>query len=113
MLTYIVRRILWMVPTLFGITVLIFCVMRMTPGDPAAAMVTDITSEGVADAGNVEAAIEKFRAKWGLDKSWPEQYWIWIQGFATLDFGEEFRPARGGHLRASCGGGWASPCRSR
>jgi peptide/nickel transport system permease protein len=53
-------------------------------------MVTDITAEGVADSGGVEAAIEKFRAKWGLDKSWPEQYWIWIKGFATLDFGEEF-----------------------
>ena len=46
-----------MVPTLFGITILIFCVMRLTPGDPAAAMITDITGEGVADTGGVEAAM--------------------------------------------------------
>lgn len=91
MATYILRRLLWMVPTLFGITLLIFCVMRLAPGDPAALMVTDVSTGEMADgAGGIEDAITKFRKKWGLDKPLYVQYWIWLKNFAVLDFGEEF-----------------------
>ena len=90
MLTYILRRMLWMVPTLFGITILIFCIMRLAPGDPAALLVSDVTGSGVGSEAGVQAAIEKFHEKWGLNKPLPVQYWIWIKNFAVLDFGDEF-----------------------
>ncbi len=89
MLTYTLRRLLWMVPTLLGITILIFCVIRLTPGDPAALMVSDVSTGGVGDASGVEAAMEKFRERWGLDRPLHEQYLVWLWNFLRLDFGDE------------------------
>jgi len=92
-LIYVLRRVLWMVPAMFGITVLLFVVMRLAPGDPATIRFGDM---GQASAGgaNYEAAITKFRQRYHLDEPWHVQYGYWIRSVATLDFGYEFeRPA--------------------
>ncbi len=93
MLNYLLRRILWMVPTLIGITVLVFCVMRLAPGDPAAMKATNLAGgDAVSESGaaGVESAIAKYRKKWGLDKPLPVQYVTWVGNFLRLDFGKEF-----------------------
>ena len=95
MLTWILRRLLWMVPTLIGITLLLFVVLRLAPGDPALLHVGgDGEQAPIADAADVEAAITKFRRRYRLDEPLHVQYGAWLASLATLDFGQEFaRPS--------------------
>ena len=91
MAIYLVRRLLWMVPTLIGITLLLFVVMRLAPGDPAtvrfgAAMAAGGGTQGV----DVESAIQKFRKKYHLDEPVHLQYLYWLANLGQLDFGTEF-----------------------
>ena len=93
MLAYLIRRVLWMIPTLIGITVLLFFVMRLAPGDPASMVAGNIGGGG--DAGlssdsNVEDTIAKFRKKHHLDEPIHIQYGYWIRNVVSLDFGTEF-----------------------
>jgi peptide/nickel transport system permease protein len=92
--SYVVRRILLMIPTMIGITLLLFVVMRLAPGDPAtlAAGAVGLGAEGSAmqTDSNVEDAITKFRKKYKLDEPLLVQYGYWIGSVARLDFGYEF-----------------------
>jgi len=80
MVQYVLRRLLWMIPTPFGITFLIFSIMQLAPGDPAELKFAgaSFSGEGASDSGNIEAAIEKFRRENLLDRP------IWIQYFHYL-----------------------------
>lgn len=94
MAAYVIRRVLLMIPTMIGITLLLFVVMRLAPGDPAT------LASGAVGAGadgatmqsqqNVDDAISKFREKYHLDKPMLVQYGYWIASVAQLDFGNEF-----------------------
>ena len=55
MLQYILRRLLWMIPTLFGVTVVIFCLIHAAPGDPATMKFGH--AERKADGANIEATV--------------------------------------------------------
>lgn len=93
MLAYIIRRILWMIPTMFGITLLLFAIMRLAPGDPATLAVGTVGTadgQGVAADTNVEDAMAKFREKHHLDEPLLVQYGYWLVSVAKLDFGQEF-----------------------
>ncbi len=93
MLAFILRRVLWMVPTMVGITLLLFCVMQLAPGDPAAVKFGNVggaSGAGLQAGVSVEDAIAKFRAKYHLDEPLIVQYWEWMKSVATLDFGHEF-----------------------
>ena len=68
---FILQRLVALVPTLFGISIIVFLVMRMIPGDTISAMIG--TQYKLTDA---QAAA--LRAYYGLDKSLPEQYVIWL-----------------------------------
>ena len=81
MLAYVLRRLLMIVPVLVGISVIVFLVIWLIPGDPAHAILgTFATPE------NVKA----LNAELGLDRPLPEQYLIWIgvwpgpNGFSVL-----------------------------
>lgn len=89
MLAYILRRLLWMVPTLLGITLLLFLVMRLAPGDPATLRYGVAGGGDAMAAGDIEDAIAKFRARHRLDEPLLAQYAHWLAAVATLDFGEE------------------------
>jgi len=67
MRTYIIRRLLQIVPTILMITLVVFVMMRSIPGDPVVAL--------LGDAYNEEDAI-KVRAEYGLDKPVLVQYGI-------------------------------------
>ena len=89
MATYLIRRLLLMVLTLFGISVLIFVLLRIVPGN-----IADILFDA---AGMVSAAEKhKLEAELGLDKPIVVQYVDWIGGLARGDFGYTYvseRPA--------------------
>lgn len=93
MALYILRRLLLMVPTMFGITLLVFCVMQLAPGDPATlATAGDISSGGAATSGegDVQSTYEKFRERFRLDEPLHVQYFVWVGNLLTFDFGVEF-----------------------
>lgn len=82
----IIRRILQFIPVILLSTVLVFTVVRLAPGDPAAAQFGPRAS----DARYAEA-IEAYRRKLGLDKPIPVQYVLWLRQVVQLDFGESIR----------------------
>lgn len=80
MTQYIVKRILLMIPTILGVSIFTFCLIRIVPGD-----VLDVM---YADSPLSVEEIQKIRTQLGMDKSLPEQYWDWISGIAKLDAGK-------------------------
>ncbi len=83
---YILRRVLTAIPTVFGITVLIFVAMRVLPGDPVAM----IASEGGAQYTLSDAELQAARVSLGLDKPLPQQYASWMADVARGDLGRSF-----------------------
>jgi peptide/nickel transport system permease protein len=81
MLNFIARRVLATVPVLAIVAVLVFLLLRLTPGDPAAIL--------AGDAASVDQ-IARIRASLGLDRPIPVQFGIWVGHLATGDLGEAF-----------------------
>src|SRR5690606_29371693 len=82
MLRYTVNRVLLMIPTLLGVAVLIFFMLRIVPGD-----IVEVKLRG--DGGSVsQETIEAERRRLGLDKPWHVQFGEWMVGVATLDLGK-------------------------
>jgi peptide/nickel transport system permease protein len=82
MLRYTLNRVLLMIPTLFGVAVLVFFMLRVVPGD-----VVEVKLRG--DGGNVsQQTIEMERQRLGLDKPLLAQFGDWMVGLATLDLGK-------------------------
>jgi peptide/nickel transport system permease protein len=81
MLHYLIKRVLLMIPTILGVAVVIFVLMRMLPGD--------IVELRLAGEGSYvqQETIDKERARLGLDKPMWQQFTGWIWGLAHLDFG--------------------------
>lgn len=84
MFKYILRRILILIPTLIGMSLLIFVMMRLLPGDIVDAMVG-------MDSTVTEEAKAEMRAAFGLSDPWPVQYTKWIGGILQGDLGTSFR----------------------
>ena len=74
MISYVLRRLLWIVPTLFGITLLVFVAIRLAPGDPAIVMIGMGTGGEVSQDVDYEARIAKFRREHALDRPLVVQY---------------------------------------
>src|SRR5207302_6541521 len=82
MLTFLAKRLLQLVPTLFFVSVLIFSLQHLLPGDPALIM---------AGEDRDPAVIEQIRKQYRLDQPIPVQYIYWIRGVLTGDLGESMR----------------------
>ena len=77
----IAKRLLAAIPVLFGLSIIVFGMIALIPGDPATAILGSYaTPENVA----------KLNASLGLDKSLPQQYLAWISGVMTGDFGRSY-----------------------
>jgi peptide/nickel transport system permease protein len=85
MTTYIVRRILLMIPTLLGAVTLIFLLMRLLPGDVALYILGSGESSDVN-----KQALEQTRQDLGLDQPLIVQYGRWLWGAVRLDFGNSY-----------------------
>ncbi|MCA3264352.1 MAG: ABC transporter permease [Telmatospirillum sp.] len=81
MLGYLANRTLLMIPTLVGVAILIFFMLRVVPGD-----IVEVKLRG--DGGSVtQETIEKERARLGLDQPMIVQFGQWMTGLATLNLG--------------------------
>jgi peptide/nickel transport system permease protein len=78
---YIVKRVLLMIPTLFGVAVLIFVLMRVVPGD-----IVELRFAGESAYAQKEQ-LDKERVRLGLDKPLWKQFLTWMWGLVRLDFG--------------------------
>lgn len=87
MRAYILRRILIMIPTLIGISIVSFTIIQLPPGDYLTTYVANLSSTGqVVDQSEI-AALE---ARYGLDRPIWVQYWKWITNFVQGDMGQSF-----------------------
>lgn len=88
---YILRRLLGMIPTLGIISVIVFVVIQLPPGDIVTATLEQLASSGVDMS---DERIQNMRAQYKLDQPLPIQYLYWIGNFITGDMGFSYLYAR-------------------
>ncbi|MBN2310148.1 MAG: ABC transporter permease [Candidatus Hydrogenedentes bacterium] len=93
MKAYIIRRLLLIVPTFVGISLISFCVIQLAPGSPVSFKLLGMQGSMQADA-NTQKIIEDTTRAYGLDKPIPEQYVLWLGRLVRLDFGTSFKDQR-------------------
>ena len=81
MFTFIVRRLLLLVPTTIGIALVVFLLYHAAPGDPATVMMGSGGAGPMGQDSDVESTIDKFRRKHSLDRSLPVQFFNYIGPF--------------------------------
>lgn len=79
MVKYIIRRLLLLIPTIFGVITLVFFMIALSPGDPARVMLGERASA---------EQLEKLRVELGLDKPLLVQYGIYLQRVVRFDLGK-------------------------
>jgi peptide/nickel transport system permease protein len=87
MLRYILWRIMVMIPTLVMISLLIFTIIELPPGDYFESYVEQL--KAIGEKADMQE-IEDLRARYGFDKSEPVRYFNWVSGMVTGDFGYSF-----------------------
>src|SRR5207244_9688009 len=85
MATFLLRRVALVLPTLFFVSLLIFGLQQLLPGDPALAL---------AGEERDPAVIAFLREKYHLDQPLPVRYALWIEGVVHGDLGESIRIKR-------------------
>lgn len=102
MLSYFLRRILLMIPTFFGITLVCFFIVNLAPGGPVEQKLQEIRFGGAAfqsgnaagsaasEVGVSQEVLDALKKQYGFDKPIHERYWIWLKNLTRLDFGESF-----------------------
>ncbi len=87
MLNYIIKRLLWMIPTLLIISMLVFIIIQLPPGDYLESYIAELQSQGESVD---QDKIKFLRQEYGLDKPFHEQYLVWVTGMFQGDFGYSF-----------------------
>lgn len=85
MLSYVRRRLLMLIPLLVIVSILVFSMIHLMPGDPA---------EVIAGEGATQEDIENVRRALGLDRPLHEQYLTWMANALRGDFGQSIRTGR-------------------
>ena len=85
--SYLIKRVLTMIPTLIVISILVFIIIQLPPGDYLESHIAELESQGeTVDP----QQIAFLREEYGLDKPMWEQYIVWISGFVQGDLGFSF-----------------------
>lgn len=103
MLAYITKRLLLMIPTLFGVMLVTFIVTQFVPGGPVEQLVSQLQGEsdtGEASSGSQglyrgatgldEEHLQEIRALYGFDKPVHERFISMMKNYLTFDFGESY-----------------------
>jgi microcin C transport system permease protein len=95
MKAYILRRLILIVPTLLGITVVCFVLAQMVPGGPVEEMISRLKQASVergmdASRSISQEEVENIKAYFGFDKPWYARYLSWLGNVLTLDFGTSY-----------------------
>ena len=98
MTQYIIKRLLAAIPTVFFVSVIIFCLMRLIPGDV-------VEKLAISDGGSApsDEFLDQRRVELGLDRSWPHQYKCWALGDAFNNIEAIGGCEGGGLLRGDLG----------
>ena len=105
--TYILKRLLLIIPTLFFILLINFVVVQIAPGGPVEQAIQQIEqARGMGVSGGETASmnavqyqgaqglseemVKKIEAQYGFDKPATERFWLMLKGYLTLDFGTSF-----------------------
>ncbi len=83
MVNYIMRRLLFAIVVLIGISLVSFIVIQLPPGDFASVYKQRLINQGGMTTSEAEKAADIFRVRYGLDKPLPVQYLNWIKGIVT------------------------------
>lgn len=75
---YLTQRLLLAIPVVLGVTMIVFAILFLTPGDPIRTMAGERASE---------ERVQEIRTQLGLDRPWPEQYLRWLGRIARGDLG--------------------------
>lgn len=89
---YILKRLLLVIPTMFGITLVTFLVIQLAPGSPVESMMS--VEHGVKSDQVTQEIVERTKKLYGLDRPVHERYFVWLRQIATLDFGNSYRDHR-------------------
>ena len=92
MLTYVLRRVLAMVPMLIVISFICFVIIQLPPGD---FLTTLQAIQGTSGGGMSNETADLLRSRYGLNEPFMGQYFKWISGFPRGDFGWSFEWATG------------------
>lgn len=82
---YVIRRLLMGLVVIIIVTILVFLLIRLLPGDP---LLVYLTQQQYRDAAYDPAQLEQLQARFGLDKTLPMQYVSWVADMFRGDFGE-------------------------
>ena len=93
MRAYIIRRLLLVIPTFIGISMLTFALIQLAPGSPIAYKLQGMEGDMQADAATRDI-IEQTKALYGLDKPIPVQYALWLGRLLRFDFGNSMKDQR-------------------
>jgi peptide/nickel transport system permease protein len=94
MKAYLVKRLLQIVPTFLGITLITFLIIQLAPGNPAALKVQMASGGEVASDSVSRRIVEDTKELYGLDKPLPVQYLLWVKRVVTFDFGFSYKDHR-------------------
>ncbi len=84
---YFLKRLLLTLPLLLGISLVIFGVIHLAPGNP-------VQAESAMNSKMSIDSIKALRELYGMDQPLPTQYWNWLKRLASLDLGRSFRDQR-------------------
>ena len=102
---YILRRLLLMIPTFFGITIVCFGIFQIAPGGPVETYLAKVRFSGAAgDSGKgssqrsqgssaassrsvTDEVVEELKKRYNFDKPIHVRYWLWLKDVAQLEFG--------------------------
>ena len=96
MAAYLIRRLLLIVPTLFGVLLLNFAIVQFVPGGPAEQLLSQLTNKenrisGGPTGRTLDAKqVAEIKALYGFDKPAPERFWQMLKQFARFDLGKSF-----------------------
>jgi peptide/nickel transport system permease protein len=89
---YIIKRLILLIPTLLGITIITFFIIQLAPGNPVERKLQ--LEEGIKSEAITKEIVEETKRLYGLDKPIYVRYWIWLKQIATLDFGRSYKDHR-------------------
>lgn len=96
MFTYILRRLLLILPTLFGVLLINFAVIQFVPGGPVEQLMSQLTNKentlGSGQGRKVLTAeqVNEIKILYGFDKPAPERFWQMLKQYAQFDLGQSF-----------------------
>lgn len=94
MFAYLIKRLLLIIPTFLGITLITFFIIQLAPGSPVSLKIQQMGGEGIKSESVSKEVLDQTKRLYGLDKPIHVQYALWLKRLMTLDFGDSYKDHR-------------------